>query len=759
MRSTDIFDPMSLPPDDRSADPDAIQFAPSTPSPDHAGAPATDGDAVHVRPDYVAATDGQTAGESTLTARQREAHTALAILRAHFDRMEQARRERRKYTVAVLVRARRHLAHVADLLRQAQIPYRSVEIETLAERQEVLDLLSLMRALMHPMDRIAWLSVLRAPWCGLGLADLHTLCGDEEKPVAGRPILQLLRERLELLPDASRVRAERVLTVMTAAARKRGRGALGASPTGFSLWIEQTWEALGGRACLDTEALVNVEVFFRMLAELAPDGLAAVDGTLEQRLDRLFAQPDPETDENSGIQLMTIHKAKGLEFDTVIVPGLERPAQADRPSLLCWMTRKTPGESGREVLLAPIGRKAASAENGSLYKWVRRQKERQAREEQQRLLYVACSRAKSELHLLGTAKTKQSPATDASPLQNPPAASLLGTLWPYAESHFVQRWQELQTSTIDAANGRGSGNMVPFPARPLEESPAAGRLERVAAEAESPRDERPFPRLRRLPAGWQWTAAGTDVSAERRARAGAAEPAPQERASEDRASFPRAPGSQGTRVRGVVVHLLLEQLSRQMGKSAVDGAHQNDPLLDQRWRGAGAALLRQYGMNRSTEAALLREIEQAVSSTLRDPIGRWLLASHKGARSESAWSSPGATLSPAGDGSVHAAQTVRADRVFLAGPKPGSAGESHLWIVDYKTAMPRAHQNVGVFLQWAWEQHQAQLTEYSRTLRQVYGNRPQRLGLYYPFLGKLDWRPAQDEKPEKREQPAQFVLW
>src|SRR5205823_9669314 len=77
--------------------------------------------------------------------------------------------------IAILVRARPHLNCILPALRRAGIAFAAVDLESLAQRQAILDLLSLTHALAQPADRLAWLAVLRAPWCGVALPDLYTL--------------------------------------------------------------------------------------------------------------------------------------------------------------------------------------------------------------------------------------------------------------------------------------------------------------------------------------------------------------------------------------------------------------------------------------------------------------------------------------------------------------------------------------------------------------------------------------------------------
>ena len=134
-----------------------------------------------------------------------------------------------KKTTAVLVRSRSHLASVVTRLREAGIRFQAIEIDALGEQPVVRDLLALTRALLHLGDRVSWLAILRAPWCGLTLADLYVLA-------AGTPcetIWESLNKRIELLSGDGRARASRFVEVIEKSLSQPGR-------TSLRRWVEGT---------------------------------------------------------------------------------------------------------------------------------------------------------------------------------------------------------------------------------------------------------------------------------------------------------------------------------------------------------------------------------------------------------------------------------------------------------------------------------------------------------------------------------------
>ncbi len=349
------------------------------------------------------------AEEDREAAREAEAARVVELARAAFA-------ERPEGKVAILVRNRTHLDRIVPALREAGLRFRAVDIEPLAQRQGIRDLVALSRALCHPADRAAWLAVLRAPWCGLALADLLALAGDDERTV---PEILADGARVAAVAPEARERLARVAAIAVAALDRRLRGTLRER-------VEEAWLALGGPACLAGEAdLEDAETFLDRLDAVDEAGDLADSARLEEHLEDLFGAPDLEAPER--LQVMTIHKAKGLQFSTVIVPGLDRVPRAGDTPLFRWKAR-TDGS----LLMAPV--KAAGQDGEPAYDYLKTLDSREEGHEIERLLYVAATRAEDRLHLLGRVGIDAKKKGGAD-LRVPPPRSLLGKAWEVAKAH------------------------------------------------------------------------------------------------------------------------------------------------------------------------------------------------------------------------------------------------------------------------------------------------------------------------------------
>jgi len=337
-----------------------------------------------------------------------EACRVLAII-------EHARREAPDERIAVLVRARSHLdALVAEIRRSApDLRFQAVDIEGLDGRQHVQDLLTLFRALYHRADRVHWLALLRAPWCGLKLADLHVLAADDRKST----IWQLMQDetRVARLSEDGQQRLKHVRDVLHLAFAGRARQ----HPR---RWLEGVWLMLGGPRCLEApEALHDVEAFFALLDKLVASRNLSAE-TLAAHAAELYAPSDPLGD---AVQMMTVHKSKGLEFDSVILPGLHRETGGNESSLLLW--DEVAGADGDEhLLVAPMKQKGAGNGEPTAYDYLKKLEAERAAHENERLLYVAATRAIRNLHLVGVAVADDKKDDG---LKAPANGTLLKLLW------------------------------------------------------------------------------------------------------------------------------------------------------------------------------------------------------------------------------------------------------------------------------------------------------------------------------------------
>jgi ATP-dependent exoDNAse (exonuclease V) beta subunit len=356
----------------------------------------------------------------TPAADRLEAQAVIELIEAEW-------REDPTRSIAVLVRARTHLAALVAAIRRhpAGWRYTAVEIEPLAGRQPVQDLISLTRALHQRADRVHWLAVLRAPWCGLTLADLHVLAGDDHAATIWALMNDAARVA-RLSPDGRR-RLLHVRAVLAEALAGQGRQRR-------RRWVEDAWKKLGGPQCMagsggaaDSGSLADARAFLNRLDALDAAGRFAVD-TLEDDMGRLFAAPDAQAD--GRLQFMTVHKAKGLEFDTVILPGLHRVLKGNDPPLLAWDS--FPLADGERLVAAPVNRRRGKTTEPTAYDFLQRMERERSRNEEARALYVAATRAVRRLHLVGVA-TPDAEGGLAAPTANSP----LARLWPTLEADFL----------------------------------------------------------------------------------------------------------------------------------------------------------------------------------------------------------------------------------------------------------------------------------------------------------------------------------
>ena len=173
-------------------------------------------------------------------------------------------------TLAILVRTRSNLNDMFHCLRLADIPCRAVELESLQGRPVVADLRSLTWALLFPHDRIAWLSLLRAPWCGLTLAELSMISSLDANKTVWSLLIAVIRndskeEHIDISAD-SRERLERFLDVMEPAVNRARRDRV-------VEWVEGCWLQLGGPAvCNDESDIQAAELTISTLIDMQHNG-------------------------------------------------------------------------------------------------------------------------------------------------------------------------------------------------------------------------------------------------------------------------------------------------------------------------------------------------------------------------------------------------------------------------------------------------------------------------------------------------------
>jgi len=455
--------------------------------------------------------------------------------------------------MAVLVRGRTQLPQLLAELRRAGIPYQAIEIDRLTDLPEIIEVLALTRAAAHHGDRIAWLALLRAPWIGLDWRDLHALVKNDSRSTVW-----------ELLQDESRLQALSEYGQTSLASSMGLLQELVALRRAETLRevVERVWIGLGGPAIAHSDyAVENVYTYFGVLSGLERAGTLTDVAELESVLDLERVS----NKRSARLQIMTMHRAKGLQFDHVLLFGLGRkPGLGDR-RVLSWFDM--PSQHGAEhKVISPVGPRA-DIENDPVHRYIALREAEKERHEHARLLYVACTRARKSLHLVGNTALAADGESYRPALRN----SLLYLLWPAIESVFRKAFDERQIST--------------------------------SCESQS---SWAIPALRRFSTPWSLPEAAP-VSG----------PKLTDGVHEENPAVEFYWVGTAARIAGTLVHRWLQLMANGSASTDIANISATRPTT-LRW-------LRELGIGNDAAAPVVVRVEQALQATLGDERGQWIL--------------------------------------------------------------------------------------------------------------------------------------
>ena len=177
------------------------------------------------------------------------------------------------------------------------------------------------------------------------------------------------------------------------------------------------------------------------------------------------------------VEVLTIHHAKGLEWDAVFLPGLGRRTRNDTPPLLRWL--QLPAGDGSQDLLMAVRSIGELVSSDPLSDYIKQLQKLRQDNERKRLAYVAVTRARGQLYLSGHA-----PRRGKEQQLQPDSGSQLHILWPALQQQFnavastgpVAEQTGASTDNVAAPWYRLDASFTPQPVRSLPEveSLAAG---------------------------------------------------------------------------------------------------------------------------------------------------------------------------------------------------------------------------------------------------------------------------------------------
>jgi ATP-dependent exoDNAse (exonuclease V) beta subunit len=290
-------------------------------------------------------------------------------------------------SIGILLFARNRLPYYLDALRRVGLPVRVKEGLKIAEQPEVVHLYQIAAALSRPHDDLAWASLIRSPWMWVNADRLLQVANSP--PAAWSHKFTLAAEKD---PDLQRLRG-----ALRLGRRRVGRDSLAEV-------VRAVWMALEGPQNVASRfgagGVANCLLFLEVLESVNTGIPEETLLRLDLALQTLYAPEAPEA-AGAPVDLMTVHAAKGLEFDAVFLPFLDWSplAGGQHPPYLLERSSEPP-----HLPLIAMGPDRRLGEPDAGYPLLKRLTNGRRIGEAKRLLYVGMTRARKTLFLSGLAR-------------------------------------------------------------------------------------------------------------------------------------------------------------------------------------------------------------------------------------------------------------------------------------------------------------------------------------------------------------------
>jgi ATP-dependent helicase/nuclease subunit A len=315
--------------------------------------------------------------------------------------------------IALLFRAMTGVWAYESALRRAGIPYLTVQGWGFYQREEITDLIQLLRFLDNQTDELALAAVLRSPLCGISddallalrcapMTDGTTERNPSKQHRRVRRLLTALKhhERIRFLSDEEHAALDRARELLDQLLRRRNRYSI-ADLLRFAVRSAEYTTIIAAKFD-GAQRLANVEKLSRLAERFERSGAHLIRDFVRfvQEFEAMGGREgEGQIDESANaVRLMTIHQAKGLEFPVVIIPDLHRrPNSRDSWYVLDrhrGLTVKIPDM--RDGMVA-----------GRTFNDLRKRALWREEFESMRLLYVAATRAQDRLILSGAGTQKE----------------------------------------------------------------------------------------------------------------------------------------------------------------------------------------------------------------------------------------------------------------------------------------------------------------------------------------------------------------